>query len=208
MEIISHRGLWYKNSEKNSMKAFHASFENNFGTETDIRDYNGKLVISHDVANCDSLDLEEFLDLYCITSKKTLALNIKSDGLTHILKEIINKYSIDNYFVFDMSIPDTIPYKLNKINFYIRQSEFEKNLPFYDDCKGVWLDSFNYIWYNQELIENHFKQGKKVCIVSPELHNRDKEILWELLLKDDFYKSENLILCTDFPLDAYKYFNL
>jgi glycerophosphoryl diester phosphodiesterase len=208
MEIISHRGLWNQSTYKNSSLAFQESFKNGFGTETDIRDYNGKLVISHDIANCDSLDLEEFLELYSNSSNKTLALNIKSDGLTSKLKEILNKYSIDNYFVFDMSIPDTIPYCLNKINFFIRQSEFENDLPFYDDCNGIWLDSFSSIWYNQDIIENHFKRGKKVCIVSSELHGRDKEILWELLLKENLFKSENLILCTDFPLDAYKYFNL
>ena len=32
MEIISHRGLWKKDHEKNSVKAFQRSFEKGFGT--------------------------------------------------------------------------------------------------------------------------------------------------------------------------------
>jgi glycerophosphoryl diester phosphodiesterase len=208
MEIISHRGLWSDNIIKNSVTAFEESFFNGFGTETDIRDYNGKLVISHDIAGDDSIDFEEFLELYNFSSKKTLALNIKSDGLANLLKEKLEKNSIENYFVFDMSIPDTLQYKLNDIKFYIRQSEFEKDLPFYHDCAGIWLDSFDSIWYDQEIIAKHIKNGKKVCIVSSELHKRDKELLWKLLINNDFYKTENLILCTDFAIEANKYFNL
>ena len=208
MEIISHRGLWNETIIKNSGLAFKESFENDFGTETDIRDYNGKLVISHDIASLDSIDLEEFLKLYNLSSKKTIALNIKSDGLSLHLKEKLEQNLIENYFVFDMSIPDTVQYKLNGMKFFVRQSEFEQDLPFYDECTGIWLDSFNSIWYNQEVIARHLINGKKVCIVSPELHKRDKEILWRLLIKDELYKLDNLILCTDFPMEAYKYFNL
>ena len=47
MVILSHRGYW-KDARKNSVDAFKASFVREFGTETDIRDYNGELVISHD----------------------------------------------------------------------------------------------------------------------------------------------------------------
>jgi hypothetical protein len=137
-----------------------------------------------------------------------LALNIKSDGLSLHLKEKLEQNLIENYFVFDMSIPDTVQYKLNGMKFFVRQSEFEQDLPFYDECTGIWLDSFNSIWYNQEVIARHLINGKKVCIVSPELHKRDKEILWRLLIKDELYKLDNLILCTDFPMEAYKYFNL
>ena len=49
MRIISHRGYWKQEIEKNSDIAFHRSFRLNIGTETDFRDYKGELVISHDV---------------------------------------------------------------------------------------------------------------------------------------------------------------
>ena len=64
MEIISHRGYWFKNSEKNSDLAFRRSFSLNFGTETDIRDFDGELVISHDVANKNCITVEHFFQIY------------------------------------------------------------------------------------------------------------------------------------------------
>ena len=64
MEIISHSGYWYKNTEKNSDLAFRRSFSLNFGTETDVRDFDGKLVISHDVANKNCITIEKFFEIY------------------------------------------------------------------------------------------------------------------------------------------------
>jgi len=82
MIIISHRGYWLDETEKNSLAAFNRSFSLGFGTETDVRDWDGKLVISHDPANSESLSLEQLLKLYLqYPSKPTLALNIKADGL-------------------------------------------------------------------------------------------------------------------------------
>jgi len=117
MIIISHRGFWREKEEKNSSTAFDRSFSLNFGTETDIRDFNGDLVISHDIANKTCLTLTEFLKIY--KSKNTnlpLALNIKSDGLHKKLYNFLKAHSILNYFVFDMSIPDTIMYLEEDMN--------------------------------------------------------------------------------------------
>ena len=60
MIILSHRGYWKLESEKNKPIAFDRSFSLGFGTETDIRDYRGKLVISHDLADENSIQLSEF----------------------------------------------------------------------------------------------------------------------------------------------------
>ena len=46
MKIIAHRGFWIKDSEKNTVKAFERALENGFGIETDLRDYNQKIVAS------------------------------------------------------------------------------------------------------------------------------------------------------------------
>ena len=47
IKIIAHRGFWKIESEKNTMLALERAIENGFGFETDLRDYAGKLVISH-----------------------------------------------------------------------------------------------------------------------------------------------------------------
>jgi len=209
MKILSHRGFWYEEIEKNSLGAFRNSFKNSFGIETDLRDYNGDLVISHNIPNKDCEKVDSFFELYNSFDNKdsfSLALNIKSDGLQKILSEKLVKYDIKNYFVFDMSIPDTLGYIEKKINFFIRQSEIEKELPFYEKADGVWIDCFYNDWVTENLIQGHLKNNKKVCLVSPELHKRDHLEFWDSLRKMDLIFNDKVFICTDFPKDAKEYF--
>jgi hypothetical protein len=207
MEIISHRGFWKQNAERNQEMAFIRSWENGFGLETDVRDFNQKLVISHDIASSESMDLELFLERYKQLGKETpLALNIKSDGLSILLKEILNKFEIDNYFVFDMSVPDTKSYLLNNLITYSRQSELEKQPVFYEEVNGIWLDGFDSEWYSSELIQAHQHFKKTIAIVSPELHGREYSSFWNWIKFNNIHLLENVLLCTDFPLDAKSFF--
>ncbi|UVV76362.1 hypothetical protein NXW84_21120 [Bacteroides fragilis] len=50
MEIIAHRGFWNKESEKNTLTAIKRAIDNGYGFETDYRDNNGTIVISHQYA--------------------------------------------------------------------------------------------------------------------------------------------------------------
>ena len=98
MKIISHRGYWQTAEEKNTSIAFRRSFSMGFGTETDIRDYAGKLVISHDIPSGKEMTLEEMLIIYNESNcKAPLALNVKSDGLQGHLAKLLLKYNIKNY---------------------------------------------------------------------------------------------------------------
>ena len=210
MEIISHRGYWKSIEEKNSKAAFERSFDMGFGTETDIRDYKGELVISHDIANSTCINLDSFLKLYLKYNNPnlSLALNIKSDGLQTKLVEQLKESGIENYFVFDMSIPDTIGYLNNKTPFYSRQSEYEKTPVFYENCSGIWLDGFEGNWFNKDILIDHINKHKKIAIVSSELHKRDPEELWSFIKSNELHTEENIILCTDIPGEAKQYFNL
>ncbi len=209
MEIISHRGLWISEEEKNTIIAFENSFKNGFGTETDFRDYRGELVISHDIANENCIPASRFFEIYkSYTIQSTLALNIKSDGLQKKLLELLKKYEVENYFVFDMSIPDTLGYLKNVIPFYTRQSEYELIPSLYEESKGIWLDCFEKIWFTEELINNHISQAKTIACVSPDLHKRNPNDLWSFLKKNKFHESNKLILCTDLPLEAESYFKI
>jgi glycerophosphoryl diester phosphodiesterase len=210
MEIISHRGYWKSIEEKNSKAAFKRSFDMGFGTETDIRDYKGELVISHDIANSTCINLDSFLELYLKYNNPnlSLALNIKSDGLQTKLVEQLKESGIENYFVFDMSIPDTIGYLNNKTPFYSRQSEYEKTPVFYENCSGIWLDGFEGNWFNKDILIDHINKHKKIAIVSSELHKRDPEELWSFIKSNELHTEKNIILCTDIPGEAKQYFNL
>ena len=106
-----------------------------------------------------------------------------------------------------MSIPDSLAYLRCDINYYARQSEFEISPSLYKDCKGVWLDEFFEHWITSEIIEGHLKNNKDVCIVSPELHGRNKNEEWADYKKFiNKYSSQSLTLCTDTPEEALKYF--
>ena len=174
MIILSHRGYWKEASEKNKDISFNRSFELGFGTETDVRDYKGELVISHDIADENAMSLEKFLSLYNkYEGNLPLALNIKADGLQDKLKQALEKYHINNYFVFDMSVPDGLVYLDSKMLTFTRQSEYEKEPSFYEAALGVWLDEFHTHWVSKEIIADHLTHHKQICIVSPDLHRRD-----------------------------------
>ena len=209
MNIISHRGLWDNNTPKNSIKSIENSLINGFGTETDLRDFNGNVIISHDMP-CSKNKIfyfDEFLEIYKqINSELPIALNVKSDGLTIKIKEALEKHQINNYFLFDMSVPDQLQYIKNNLNVYSRLSEFEKKPLFLDLIKGIWLDSFESKWFNKKTICKYLSLGKNVCIVSPELHNRPYIELWKYLKQQNLYKFKGLTLCTDIPLDAKTFF--
>ncbi len=207
MKILSHRGYWKEEAEKNTIEAMRRSFSLGFGTETDVRDYNGDLFISHDIADENAISFQKFLEIYGEYSKDLpLALNIKSDSLQLKLKEALARNKIENYFLFDMSIPDALGYLRNEVkNVFTRQSEYEKDPSFYEKANGVWLDSFEEDWFDNNLISAHLARGKMVCIVSPELHKRSHLESWK---KYKFLSTEkNLFLCTDFPEEAHEFFN-
>lgn len=203
MIILSHRGYWLESTEKNKEVAFRRSFDLGFGTETDVRDRKGELVISHDMPNGNEMTLDDFLKIF---GKRTLplAMNIKADGLVIPLNKAMQAKGITDWFVFDMSIPDTRGYLQAGVPVFARMSEVEREPAWLDKSAGVWLDAFNGTWYDANVVDSLLKSGKRVCIVSPELHGRDYEPLWNTLLP--LAEHPALMLCTDFPERAKIYF--
>lgn len=199
MQIISHRGFWKTKEEQNSKSAFERAFRYNFGIETDIRDCGGKLVISHDIPDGSEMTVDNFFSLYnSLKSNVYLALNIKSDGLYKLLGQLITQYAIKNYFVFDMSVPDSIGYCSQSMNLFMRQSELE-SVSLYHQATGVWMDSFELEWIKDSDIISHLENKKKVCVVSPELHNRSYDLVWKKYNNPMLIKDPNFMVCTDYP---------
>lgn len=208
MKIISHRGYWQDASEKNSTVAFHRSFALGFGTETDVRDCAGRLVISHDMPTGDELSLDDFLQLadsYNPPSRLTLALNIKSDGLVEPVNEAIARYAGLDCFVFDMSVPDSRTYLDSSVSVFMRMSEVETTPSWGERADGIWLDCFEGIWFDEAVVTALLDDGKSVCLVSPELHGREPDTLWRHL--NSLAGRSGLILCTDVPEVAQDYFD-
>jgi glycerophosphoryl diester phosphodiesterase len=207
MKILSHRGLWYEDLQKNTTQAFQESFSLGFGTETDIRDYQGRLVVSHDIAGENAIPVEKVFEIYRNYNKELfLALNIKSDGLQAELKKLLDEFGIKNYFVFDMSVPEGIKYFKSGFNAFTRHSEYENSPSFYEDAKGVWIDCFKGDWIDEDIIRKHLDNGKMVCVVSPDLHKREYKQVWKKYLR--LVGENNFLLCTDYPKQAKEFFNL
>ena len=183
MEILKHR--------VNTINGI----DNRFGAEVDIRDHNGKLVLSHSLPNQESVNFFDFLKKFPRTS--LLAINVKSCEIEKDLKEILEEFNYQKYFVFDFSIP----YLRKAIKFGLvcafRLSEYEKDLHL--GCKWVWLDCFHGIWYDENFVNSLRKDGLKVAVASPELHthqpsNEELEKIRKMINRD-------LIdaICTDKP---------
>lgn len=205
MIILSHRGYWKDLAERNQKVAFERSFDLGFGTETDLRDYGGKIVISHDMPKGDEISFEEVLQIMN-GRNLPLALNIKADGLVDIILELLAKYKHTNYFNFDMSIPDMVFQMKKNAVVFTGLSDVLPSPVLSDKAAGVWLDCFNSDWYDAKTIDDLIESGKSVCIVSADLHKRDTDAQWAIIKNCKNFNSQNLMICTDYPEKAKEYF--
>lgn len=206
MKILSHRGYWLAAEEKNSPRAFQRSFALSFGTETDIRDCAGHLLISHDPPNGSEPTFGDLIDAVrrYSSTRLTLALNVKADGLVPLLQPLLRDAPMD-YFFFDMSVPDMRMYLKAGLPVFTRMSEVEREPAWLDGSAGVWLDAFDADWYGPEVVGSLLRRGKKVCVVSPELHRRPHQAAWSALRP--LARHDGLSLCTDMPEEAARVFN-
>lgn len=206
MNIISHRGLWYDfEKESNKKIAFERSFDNGFGTETDLRDICGKLVISHDMPKGDEMTFRELLEIMG-GRNLPLALNIKADGLCDEIKKILKEYNHTNYFTFDMSIPDMVFQIKKEMVVYTGRSDILSVPVLLEKSSGIWLDSFNSEWFDEKVLKDFLDSNKKICIVSADLHKRDVREQWNKLKSFSCISENRITLCTDIAEKAVKFF--
>jgi hypothetical protein len=210
MKLLAHRGAWTEPGEKNSLASLVAAVEAGHGVETDIRDLDGRLVISHDMPTREAhVDLDAFLDRVAVTPQAgLLALNIKADGLQAPLSQALRSRGITRWFAFDMSVPDLLGWRRQGLPCAVRLSEYEDGGPLLDDAPFVWLDAFqDDTWYSPALVRELLARGKTVAIVSPELHKRAWAPAWERLAGLDD-TSGRLYLCTDLITQAMEVFDV
>ena len=209
MKILSHRGYWGTNRAPNSLEAFEASFSLGFGTETDLRDHCGRLVIAHDPPVGEQVIAVEAM-LAChkaLAPDAPLALNIKADGLQPLLEPLLARFGVKHCFLFDMSVPDTVRSLSRGLPCFTRQSDLETDPVLVDRCNGVWMDAFaDDAWITIAVIDGHLAAGRQVCLVSPELHGRDPQGLWMRLRGEGISRRHGVMLCTDQPEEASEFF--
>ena len=163
----------------------------NFGSEIDVRDHNGMIVLSHDYPDNNSQLLTNFIKHF--PKNQLLAINIKSCGIEADVNNII-KQTHKNYFLFDFSLPNLLKSIDLNIPCAIRLSEYEKEL--FEGPKWVWIDSFDSVWYDHKYLESIKNKGYQIALVSPELHKRINPLDYEKI-KSLINKELVDAVCTD-----------
>ena len=177
------------------------SVDKSYGVEIDLRSLGGNLVLSHDpFFNYPEL-LSDWLKFY---EHSGLILNVKESGLETQIEEMLSKYNVVDYFFLDQDFPDIQKmFNQKKERFAIRISEYESwSFPaqFTDSRNWFWLDSFTGNWDHLERIEKLKSEGKKLCLVSPELHGRSHDVEILQILENPVYKLNLLdAICTKYP---------
>lgn len=204
--IIAHRGLWFEASEKNTLGALTEALKQGFGIETDFRDLDGDLVVSHDPPRrSGALAARDLFEFYARSgSAGRLALNIKADGLQAFIASALSELSQDNAYAFDMSVPDALGYVRRSFPVYTRYSQFERSPSLIDKAEGVWVDDFDGSAPQVEVAGEFLALGLRVALVSPELHGRDHIPIWGAVEAAGLHRHPKFELCTDFPLEAAK----
>jgi hypothetical protein len=217
MQLLAHRGMWDDPATKNSPESLKQALENGFGIETDFRDFTDaegqlRIAVSHDpLSGTNPLLASEFIEtLLRLNPSAPVAFNIKADGLQSLLTALVPSAVWQHSFVFDMSVPDTIQWLKTDVPVFVRHSEVEPDPVLLSNkgVKGIWLDAFYDQWWDSGTIEAHLEAGRRVAIVSPELHTRAYEEMWESIATAELHTSDDVLLCTDLPNEARKFFGL
>lgn len=191
--IYCHRGIWECKENQNTTSAIAAAVDRGMAVETDIRDLNGELVISHDAPSSPNNDVLDLLKL-----NATTALNIKSDGLLKLdFPSVQRLLKGVNSFAFDGSIPEMLNFRKANLPHALRISEYEQELSW--ETPYIWLDAFISDWWIEGELLNKFSEKHFVVVVSPELHGRQHLKVWDKVIEQISDGNHNLGVCTDLP---------
>lgn len=202
--ILAHRGLWSKKSDQNTLDALVQALAEGFGLETDLRDYNSQIVVSHDIPQELPLTLADLLTSIAglnISSSQAIGWNIKADGL---VSELSGTALPGESFFFDMSFPQELQFRKESMPVAKRLSEYEK-FDVLDVNDRIWLDAFESDWYLDDLdFLLPLIRKARVTIVSSELHGREVARAWDFFKK--YADPDNgLSICTDHPHELLRY---
>lgn len=210
LEILAHRGWWTRPEDRNSEAALARAFAAGYGVETDLRDCAGEIVVSHDMPQPGAMTFEALLDLYLsYPTRPTLALNVKADGMAAVVADRLAARGITQYFVFDMSVPDTLGYLALGLCVFTRRSEFERGSVLDDRAAGIWLDAFDDPFVAVADLDAVLDGGQIAALVSPELHRKPHDEAWQAwraALGMRKPGGDRVMLCTDLPDHAQEFF--
>ena len=66
------------------------------------------------------------------------------------------------------------------------------------------MDEWEKSWISAQVIQKFRDEKKIVAVISPEIHGREREFLWNELKR--FEHDQEVLLCTDIPIKAEEFF--
>ena len=178
LEIFGHRAMF--NGIENSIESIPHYKKLGFGIELDLRlNDNKQVYVSHDPTNKGDL-FEEICKKYG-NSEIKMALHIKESETICPVIEILKKYSITDYFLFD-----TKNFEYDKLIDITKIAAYINKKP--ENIKEIifWCDEIQDKWYSKEIIKNLHEKNKIVYVMSLEVVEKCDEKLvyleWERLI--------------------------
>jgi hypothetical protein len=165
MQIVQHR--------INTLKQL-AAVPSSLGIEFDVREGPSyTCVVTHDPWT-DGPDLDTFLSK---CNHAFYIVNIKCEGIEHLVLELLRKYKIVNFFLLDCSFPMIrLLSALGERRTAIRLSEFEQFEMMAGIADWVWVDVFHRLPIDRSMCDQLHELGYKICLVSPELQKQSEKL--------------------------------
>ena len=195
LEIFGHRAIF--NGIENSISSIPHYKKIGVGIELDLRKNNNEIYLSHDLTN--KGDSFEEMCKICSNLKIKMALHIKEIEAIKQIIELVEKYSIENYFLFNT---ENFPYSNNidrkKIAAYItkKKENIKENI--------LWCDEIQSKWYTNEIFSELHKNNKIIYVMSLEVVKtcNQREIVseWQRLINLGVDG-----ICTKYPEKLMKY---
>lgn len=161
------------------------------GVEIDVRSRGQDIILEHDPFKKGEL-FTEWLEHW---QGQSLILNVKEEGIEERTLEMLSTYQNLEYFFLDQSFPflaRTI--KSGNTNTAARVSDLESvETALLMNCSWVWIDCFLGDWNFLPSVINRLQDdGKKICLVSPELVRENS--LNELQVLQKILRDNNLFV--------------
>jgi glycerophosphoryl diester phosphodiesterase len=222
MQILAHRGNTRgpTPARENSFELFQEALSTGFGLELDLRrDAADRFYISHDPAPWSPDNaLDRFRALFLEHEHLPLAVNVKELGYEEELIRLMQEGTWGKnafYFDFELLEPETPGQAQRRLAGLpggkdcpaaSRLSDRKETLEQCLSIPGnvVWADEFDSLWITRREVEAVRKAGRKIYLISPELHGFPEEVRkkrWK-----DFKEWGIDGLCTDYSLAAYDFF--
>ena len=178
LEIFGHRAIL--NGVENSMKSIPYYKKLGIGIELDLRFKDNDLVyVSHDATN--QGDLFEEICKKCEKLDIKMALHIKESETIPSVINILKKFSLKNYFLFD-----TENFEYDKSLEDIKIAEYVSKKTKFFKRSILWCDEIQTKWYSKEIIKNLHQKNKLIYVMSLEVVQKcdEKEVIseWKRLI--------------------------